>query len=139
MRMRKLGRTCQQHRLAITSTKINLGYIGRQVKRTRLMTSLRTPPPPKKKRKAMIGALPVPDDDDSSGDDEEEEEYDYKDEEEDDDEDVEEEEEEEEEAEEGGGNIYEDEADRAKDYDDDLMSGLSGPSLTSGSEYQPSP
>jgi nucleosome binding factor SPN SPT16 subunit len=122
MRMRKLGRTCQQHRLAITSTKINLGYIGRQVKRTRLMTSLRTPPPPKKKRKAMIGALPVPDDDDSSGDDEEEEE-----------------EEEEEEAEEGGGNIYEDEDDRAKDYDDDLMSGLSGPSLTSGSEYQPSP
>jgi hypothetical protein len=93
-------------------------------------------PPLPKPRKAMLGALPIPgSSDEDSSNNEDGEEDDDKDEEEDEDED---EEEEEEEAEEGDGDIYEDEDDRAKDYDDDPMSGLSGPSLTSGSEYQPS-
>jgi hypothetical protein len=98
-------------------------------------------PPLPKVRKAMIGYLSVPgssDEDDSDDDEEKEEEG------------AEGEGEEEEEAEgegdedpeaveaEADGDIYEDEDDRAKDYDDDPMSGLSGPSLTSGSEYQPS-
>jgi hypothetical protein len=101
------------------------------------------PPLPKvrKSRKAMIGALPVPDDEDSSDDDEGEEEEGAEDEDEDEEEEgAEEEDDEDPEAveAEADGNIYEDEDDRAKDYDDDPMSGLSGPSLTSGSEYQPS-
>ena len=98
------------------------------------------PPSPKVRgqRKAMIGGLPVPgSSDEGEGEDDD-----------DDDEEEEEQEEEEEEEEEedpkpleaeAGGNIYEDKEHRAKDYDDDPMSGLSGPSLTSGSSYEPSP
>jgi hypothetical protein len=82
------------------------------------------PPLPKVReaRKARIGGLLVPGSSDEDENDDEEEE-----------------DEEEEGEEEAGGNIYEDVEDRAKDYDDDPMSGLSGPSLTSGSSYEPSP
>lgn len=88
-------------------------------------------PPLRKVRKAMIVAMSVPgsSDEDNSDDDEEKEEEWAEGEGDEDPEAVEAE---------ADGNIYEDEDDRAKDYDDDPMSGLSGPSLTSGSEYQPS-